>query len=336
MKPISWLALASVLAASGCASGGSHVSSTPAVPTQTESTGARMIPYALPMRTDAAVEAALAAGRTTQNSIGNVPTILSVPITIGLVDAPLYNLSQVNIGIERINAITNLGTSRQTEVALSIFPGDAVVNVLDYQTFSAIVATAMIPAGSYDALEFVCDPATGSVVTTSGQTLPLVYGNFANGRFSPSTSDHYSMVIPFNFNATIGINSELIDFNVENSINVQSNAAYVSASMFATSAASAGAVGGTLLTPGGAPVQNATAVVTDESGNVVGLAPTDQNGNFVVHAISAGRYTLTIDEKYVTNAGVTLTASDGKTGTLAPQSVTIQPGFETFVGTLKD
>jgi hypothetical protein len=83
-------------------------------------------------------------------------------------------------------------------------------------------------------------------------------------------------------------------------------------------------------------VQNATAVVTDESGNVVGLAPTDENGNFIVHAISAGRYTLTIDEKYVTNAGVTLTASDGKTGTLAPQSVTIQAGFETFVGTLKD
>jgi hypothetical protein len=335
MKPISWLAFASVLAASGCASGGSHVSSTPAVPTQTESTGARMIPYALPMRTDAAVEAALAAGRTTQNSIGNVPTILSVPITIGLVDAPLYNLSQVNIGIERINAIANSG-SNETEVPLSIFPGDAVVNVLDYQTFSAIVATAMIPAGSYDALEIVCDPATGNVVTTSGQTLPLVYGNFANGRFSPSTTGHYSMVIPFNFNATIGINNELIDFNVENSINVQSNAAYVSASMFATSAASAGAVGGTLITPSGAPVQNATAVVTDESGNVVGLAPTDENGNFIVHAISAGRYTLTIDEKYVTNAGVTLTASDGKTGTLAPQSVTIQAGFETFVGTLKD
>jgi hypothetical protein len=335
MKPISWLAFASVLAASGCASGGSHVSSTPAVPTQTESTGARMIPYALPMRTDAAVEAALAAGRTTQNSIGNVPTILSVPITIGLVDAPLYNLSQVNIGIERINAIANSG-SNETEVPLSIFPGDAVVNLLDYQSFSAIVAAAMIPAGSYNALEVVCDPAAGSVVTTDGRTLPLVYGNFADGRFSPSTTGHYSMVIPFNFNATIGINNELIDFNVENSINVQSNAAYVSASMFATSAASAGAVGGTLITPSGAPVQNATAVVTDESGNVVGLAPTDQNGNFIVHAISAGRYTLTIDEKYLTNAGVTLTASDGKTGALAPQRVTIQAGFETFVGTLKD
>jgi hypothetical protein len=337
MKPFVWLALASVLAA-GCSSGGSHAASSPMTPDVPQGTGARMIPYALPFRTDAAIEAARTAGRTTQNSVGNVPTVVAaqVPVTVGLVDAPLFNLSQVNLALERINAISNLGTAKQTETALAIYPGDAVVDVLNYQTFAAVIASAIIPAGTYDALELVCDPADSTVVTASGQTLPIEFGNFAGGAFSPTSSGHYSIVIPYTFDATFGINDALIDFNVENSINMQSNAAEVSASTFATAALSAGAIGGTLETAAGAPVQNATAVVTNANGTLMGLAPTDAAGNFLVHALPPGTYTLTVYERYVTAAQTTIVASDGKTGSLAPMSVTVPSGYEAFVGTLKD
>jgi hypothetical protein len=336
MKPLIWLTFASVvLAASGCASGGARTAAPAAAPIQPEGTGARLIPFSLPFRTDAAVQAATSAARNTQNSVGQIPTI-SVPVTVGLVDAPLFGLAQVNLGLERINAIANLGTAKQVEVPLEIFPGDAIVNVLDYQSFAAIIAAAAIPAGSYDALELVCDPSDSTVVTTAGATLPIVYGNFSGGAFTPSTSGHYSIVVPYDFNAAIGVNDELIDFNVENSVAVQSTSADVSASTFAVSANAAGAIGGTLVTPAGAPVQNATAIVTNASGTVVGLAPTDASGNFVVHAIAAGTYTLTIQESYVTHAGVTVSASDGKTGSLAPLSVNVPAGFEAYVGTIKD
>jgi hypothetical protein len=336
MKPIVWLLFASVLTASGCGSGGSRASEAPSVPVQTQGTGARLIPYSLPFRTDAGVESALKTARNTQNSVGSIPTVADVPVTVGLVDAPLYNLTQVNLSIERINAISNLNTPSQSETAMSIFPGDAVVNVLDYQSFAAIVAAAMISPGNYDALELVCDPSNSTVVTASGQTLPIVYGNFSNGSFTPTTSSHYSVVVPFKFDATVGINNELIDFNVENSINVQGKAALVGASTFAADGDTAGAIGGTLTTPSGSPVENATAVVTNAKGTLMGLAPTDEKGNFLVHALPSGTYTLTIYEKYVTAAAVTVTASDGKTGALAPLSVNVPAGFEAFVGTLKD
>jgi hypothetical protein len=335
MKPLASLALVSALAVSGCAGGGSAVHPTPASPTTTQATGSRLIPFSMPLVTDSSVESSLSSARGTQNSVGSIPTI-NVPLTIGLVDAPLFNLAQVNIAVERINAIANGNTPQQTETALEVYPGEAVVNVLNYQQAAANLGITSIPEGEYDALEFVCDPAHSSVVTTSGQEIPMTFGVFTNGKFVASPSGHGSLVMPYNFNATLGLNNVLIDLNVENSLNISSNKAEFAPSFFAVNGNTAGAIGGTVVDRNGNPVQNATAVVTDGSGNLMGLAPTDQNGNFLVHALSAGTYKLTIYGKYVTAAQMAVTASDGWTGSLGAWQVNVPAWFEAYIGTVQD
>jgi hypothetical protein len=335
MKPIVWLSLFFAIAASGCASGGSAVRTTESSSATTQLPGSRLIPFSLPLVTDSAIDASLRSSRGTQNSVGNIPTIY-VPITVGLVDAPLFNLAQVNLAVERINAISNGNTPQQTETALQVYPGEAVVNVLNYQQAAANLGISLIPEGSYDALEFVCDPANSSVVTTSGQKIPMTFGVFTNGKFVPSPTGHGSLVLPYDFNATLGLNNVLIDLNVENSLNISSSVAEFAPSFFAVNGNTAAAIGGTVVDKNGSPVQNATAVVTDGNGNLLGLAPTDQSGNFVVHAINAGTYTLKVYEKYVTAAEMTVTASDGQTGTLGPWQVSVPAGFEAYIGTIRD
>jgi len=339
MKPLVSFALVSVLAVSGCASGGgSQASTAPSGPAQTQGTGIRYVPFSIPLLNDSAIQSSLSSARNTQNSIGNVPTVIAVdvPVTVGLVDAPLFNLSQVNLAIERVNAISNLGTAQQTETALVVYPGEATVNVLNYQQSAANLGISLIPTGSYDAVELVVDPSNSSVVTTSGQKLPMVFGTFTHGNFSESTSSHYSLVFNYDFDPSVGLNNLLLDVNVENSLNVGTKGAAFGASLFAANGNTAGAIGGTIVEPNGTPVQNATAVVTDANGNLMGLAPTDQNGNFTVHALPAGTYVVTIYEKYVTAAAMTVTASDGMTGTLGPWQVNVPAGFEANIGTIKD
>jgi hypothetical protein len=319
---------------SGCASGGSRVSTSPALPAAVDRSDAKLLPLSIPLVNDAAIESSLSSVKSTQNSIGQVPSL--VPILIGVIDAPLFNLSQVNLALERVNAISNLATSQQTETALSVYPGEAVVNVLDYQDTAANLGISFIPSGEYDALEFVVDPANSNVVTTSGQKLPLVFGTFTNHSFSQSTSNHYSIVAPYNFDATIGINNLLFDVNIENSLNVGSKGAAFGASTFAANGLDAGAIGGTVVTSSGAPVQNATAVVTSSNGTLMGLAPTDSSGTFMVHALNAGTYNVTIYGKYLTAADMTVVASDGWTGSISLGQVNVPALFEAYVGTIRD
>jgi len=311
------------------------VHTAPSSPTTTQGTGARLVPFSIPLVTDSSIEASLSSGRGTQNSVGSIPTV-AVPITLGLVDAPLFNLSQVNLAIERINAISNGNTSQQTETALQVYPGEAVVNVLNYQQTAANLGISSIPEGQYDALEFVCDPAKSSVVTTSGQKIPMTFGVFTDGEFVASPTGHGSLVLPYNFDATFGLNNVLIDLNVENSLNIGSKEAEFAPSFFVANGNTAGAIGGTVVERNGTPVQNATAVVTNASGTVMGLAPTDQNGNFVVHALSAGTYNLKIYGKYATAAQMTVTASDGWTGSLGAWQVNVPALFEAYIGTVQD
>jgi hypothetical protein len=340
MKPRTWLVLLSALAVSGCA-GGSAVHATPFSPVTAQAKKTRLIPFSLPLVNDSSIESSLRSARSAQNSVGSIPTIgpttaAEIPISIGLVDAPLFNLSQVNLAIERINAVSNIGTAQQTETLVQAYPGEAVVNLLDYQQTAANLGITGIPPGQYDALEIVCDPANSTIVTNSGQTLPITFGKFANGSFTPSRSGHGSLVLHYSFSAATTIDNLLVDLNVENSVNVGSSAAEFGASFFAADGNNAGAIGGTLVDGSGNPVANATAVVTDGNGNVMGLAPTDQSGNFIVHALNAGSYTITVYEKYTTAAGMTVTASDGQTGSLGPWQVTVPAGFEAYLGTVQD
>jgi len=305
---------------------------------------ARLIPFSLPLVNNSSIESSLRSARSTQNSVGSIPTVIGtlptatvdVPITIGLVDAPIFNLAQVNLALESINVISNIGTAQETKTLVQSYPGEAIVDLLNYQQTAADLGITTIPTGSYDALEFVCDPANSTVVTNAGLTLPITFGRFASGNFTPSKSGHGSLIVKYNFGASTSVADLLVDVNVENSVNVGSTGAEFGGSLFAVDASSAGAIGGTLVDVNGNPVANATAVVTDANGNLMGLAPTDQNGNFIVHALSAGTYDLTIYENYVTAAGMTVTASDGQTGTLGAWQVSVPAGFESYVGSIQD
>lgn len=328
MKHTASLALFMSLLITGCAGGGG---STVRV-ASTAMANHRLVKYSVPVVTSRAVQAVenrAAIKRNTQNSIGNVPTI---DASIDLIDAPLFGLSQINLAIIGVNAL-------QGDVATPIvaFDSDVIVNVLDYKTSALALGTASIPAQAYDGLQLVIDPTQSTVVNASGQSYPLTFGSMQHGSFVPSTASVQSITYPLAFNgASAGSVSLLVDFSAERSIRFVGGSYAVAPKLGGTPQTEAAVISGSLVSSNGTPVQGATAVVTDGNGNVVGAAPSDQNGNFQVHAIAAGSYTVSIENSYTTDAGMQVLASDGRTDTLPPISVNVPAGYMLDLGQMSD
>jgi hypothetical protein len=55
-----------------------------------------------------------------------------------------------------------------------------------------------------------------------------------------------------------------------------------------------------------------------------------------VHAIAAGSYTVSIENSYTTDAGMQVLASDGRTDTLPPISVSVPAGYMLDLGQMSD
>jgi len=309
----------------GCAGGGStaHV-------TATASSTHRLIKYSVPFVTSRAVQSAVNrvdATRTTQNSVGSIPT---VDASIGLIDAPLFGVSQINLAIMGVNAL-------QGNVSTPIvdYDADVIVNVLAYQTSALTLGNGSIPLQAYDGLQLVIDP-TQSTVVANGQTYPLVFGSMSGRTFVPSGASVQSLDFPLAINPTSNTLQLLVDFNAQQSIRYVDGTYAVAPVLHGVRQADAAVISGSLISASGAPVQGATAVVTDANGNVVGASPSDQNGNFQIHAIAAGSYTVSIENAYTTPAGMQVVASDGRTDTLPAIPVNVPAGFEIDLGQISD
>jgi hypothetical protein len=173
-------------------------------------------------------------------------------------------------------------------------------------------------------------------VVANGQTYPLAFGSMQQGMFLPSTATVQSINYPLAFTASGDSISLLVDFNAEQSIRYVGGNYAVAPRLGGTTSAKAAVIVGTLVSASGAPVQGATAVVTDANGNVVGTSPSDQNGNFHVHAIAAGTYTVTIENAFTTDAGMQVVASDGRTDSLPPLSISVPAGYKLDLGQISD
>jgi hypothetical protein len=330
MKSSAFTALLLSLLVAGCASGGStgHVAPTSS---SNSSSNHRLIKYSVPVVTSRAVQAAgnrASAARHTQNSIGNIPSILAI---IDLIDAPLFGVSQINLAIVGVSAL-------QGDVATPIveYNSEVVINVLDYKSSALALGSASIPAQAYDGLQVVIDPSQSTVVTTDGQTYPLQFGSMQNGTFVPSAAGVAALNFPLAFDGSTGSVSLLVDFSALRSIRNVGGTYAVIPRFGGVPQSNAAVIAGSLVSANGTPVQGATAVVTDASGNLVGAAPSDENGNFEVHAIAAGTYSVSIENSYTTDAGMVVLASDGRTDTLPAVQVSVPAGYELDLGQISD
>jgi hypothetical protein len=292
----------------------------------------RLVPYQLPIVTSRAVEAATNranASRNAQNSVGNVPTVNGTA-SVALVDAPLFGVTQINLAIMGVNALS--GTTATPIVA---YDSDVIVDVLDYKTSALALGSASIPAQAYDGLQLVIDP-TQSTVVANGQTYPLSFGTMQHGTFVASSAPVQSIDYPLPFSQSTGSVSLILDFNAEQSIRHADGGYAVAPYLGGAPQASAAIIAGSLVSANGMPVQGATAVVTDPSGTVVAVAPSDENGNFQIHAIPAGSYSVSIQNAFTTNTGMQVLASDGRTDTLPPLQVNVPAGDELELGQISD
>lgn len=328
LKPLASLVVASSILFAGCAGAGSQSQLAPSKTTS----GYRLTPYSTTRVTSPRVQAATnraAVARNKQTSIGQVPDI---DVGVDLTDAPLFGASQINLAVVGVNA-----TSGGTVTPIIAYSSPVVVNVLDYQSTALILGGSSIPAGSYDGLQLVIDPSLSSVVTTGGQTLPVSLGSIVGGSFVASTTSPQTVSYPLAFSGAGGSSVNLLlDFSAENSILLTGSSAEIAPVLGGTDESSAVAIVGSLVSAGGTPVQNATVVVTDGSGNLAGVAPSDQYGNFQVNWIGGGTYTVTVENAYTTLAGAQLNASNGRTDSLAPVTVHVPAGNEVNLGQIGD
>jgi len=335
MKPVASIALLSALVMAGCSGGASQVNSGVRLPA-----GASLRPLSLTQTTSPAVSAATnlvttSAKRQRQNSVSGVPTVGSTPpplieLIIDLLDAPLTNASQVNLAVVGVNA-----TAGNVATPVISFASPVVVNVLDYQSTALILGGAAVPAGSYSGVQLIVDPTQSSVVA-NGQTYPVTFGAYTRGGFVASSNAVQAINYALPFSASSGTVNLLLDFNAADSVNLTGGVAQIAPAGTGTPWQRAGAIGGTLVSSSGDPVQYATAVVADAYGNTVGVSTSDQNGNFYVHAIPAGTYTVTIENAFTNSAGSVYQASDGSTGSLAPVTVDVPAGYLVSLGQVAD
>jgi len=138
------------------------------------------------------------------------------------------------------------------------------------------------------------------------------------------------------FNLSNGPESLLIDFNAEQSLRTSSGAYQAAPILGGALQSKAAVIEGSLISASGTPVQGATAVVQNAAGAVVAVAPSDVNGNFQVHAIPNGSYTVTIENSFTTAAGMQVLASDGRTDRLPPIQATVPAGYEIDLGQISD
>jgi hypothetical protein len=274
----------------------------------------------------------------------------SARMTVSLGDAaPLVagkTLAHFVLGIVRVDALSSTGPTNLMSLSTA-YPLD----ILAYQNGAAFpLGTASVPAQQYTALRLVIDTGSSSVTFTDGSSLPLTFkvnqgsaSSAGAAKKTTTTADAtpgwVDVTIPVNESLASGAADTMqIDFNALESLSASNNALTVRPSVFAASASSSGAVNGTVLNQSGSPVVNAVVTAIASDGTVANTGATDANGNFNLHALPAGTYTLQVYNSYENASGGQDTSSGASSSAnvITGPTVTVTAGSTQNAGTIAD
>jgi hypothetical protein len=275
---------------------------------------------------------------------GGIPTMgmasmMDAPPLLGGVEP-----SEVDLAIVRIDATGDRGTA-----TLAQFDTPYVVNVLDFQTQPLAFDAVPIAAGRYAHFTVVIDPSQSHVVL-GGATLPIHFANnlFVNGgdvQPAASTSTQMdagdvAMDVRTAMVAVAGqTNGFNIDFNAAESLALDdSHTSVIAEPVMAAADGDQGSVSGRVVNAYGGPVAHAIVVAADGKGHAGNSTITDSAGNFYLHTLSPGSYSIRIYNKYRNAAGdiVVATGQSNRSDRVRESKITLQPRSVLNVGSLTD
>jgi hypothetical protein len=261
--------------------------------------------------------------RLPRNSLGGIPTF---SLSVSLFDAPLTfgTGDKVNLALLGVNLVSADGASHP----IVAFPKPVVVDLLTLKKAAKKFDTTAT-AGSYSAVEFILLPSLSSV-EVSGTRYPARFGSGEIGSPVPIALDSPVVITGAN-KAKVKV---AIDFNALESVSLADGVAQIDPHFVSSTDDSQ--VHGSVRNGANEPVAGATVLVEDAAGTPVNTTVTSDDGSFVVHALSAGAYTVAVSNDYTSASGVTVSAR-GATSS-APPSVAVQlaPGVDIDLGTLRD
>ena len=288
-------------------------------------------------------------GYHSKDTLGGIGNLAFGLLDILLGDAPPniggMTPTSINLGIDSIQVVSGGQT-----VTVASFSTPYVVNVMAQPgTDPSNIGIGQLVNAPYSHLSFTVDTATSNVVDSNGNVHPI---QFEIGAATQSSAGAGSTTVTTGNATTITMAikggyliqgspaaSVQADFNAMESLTLNSSGQIVARpTLFAVPGGTAGYASGTVQNSSGGPVVGATVVAIDSSGNVDNTIATDSSGNFTLHTINAGTYTLEIYNTYTTAVGQTNNASgnDNTSTYIQGPSVTVQGGQTTSVGTIAD
>jgi len=225
------------------------------------------------------------------------------------------NVTAVNVTVTKVEVHpSNQGTggSGQNDPWKTVFQGSRSFNLLDLANKVDVtqlphIVDSGLPAGHYDQLRLVVDPANCNIVV-DGQTHPLVI---------PSGGNTGLKALPFDVTSQQDT-VLLLDFDVAQSVNLQGDGTYKLQPVIRLAPVTLASVTGKVVDNTGAPMA-AQVTLKDGTGNVVATSvtsttganpPAATDGVFAIHALASGSYTLEVTAQGYTTVTtpVTLTA----------------------------
>ena len=261
--------------------------------------------------------------RMPQNSLGGIPCF---SLSVSLFDAPLtFSASDhINLAMLGVNLVGKDGVSHP----MYTFPRPVVVDLLLLKKAAQQFHTN-VAVGTYGAIEFIVVPAASSVVV-GGTTYPVRFGSGAVASPVPLALDS-----PVNIVGTSNANVKVdIDFNALESVSLANGVAQINPHFVASTDVSQ--VHGKVRNASDKPVSGATILVQDAAGKIVNSSVTDKDGEFVVHALHAGGYTVIVRNTYTSSSGVTVNAAGASSTTPRAAQAQLAAGVDLDLGTLAD
>jgi Carboxypeptidase regulatory-like domain/Domain of unknown function (DUF4382) len=265
--------------------------------------------------------------------------------SVDLGDVALPNgssIKAVNIGIDQIIVTDAYGND--TTVAQYSTP--KVVNVMQYQGGNTTpIAQGNISQTTYSSLTIVVDTASSGVVSANNASRQISFVNEPTSSTSgfgsaTSTSVYGPGQVAVTFNRPFQTNGSSVtldvDMNVMESV-LPGRVTQVRPSLSVAQQGFEGFISGNLTNASGSAVTNAVVTATAGNGSIAATTYTDSNGNFLLHTLAAGTYTLTVYNQYVSASGWTIdSANSTSSGTVSGPSATVVPGQTSQVGTIAD
>ena len=264
--------------------------------------------------------------------------------TIRLQDASLPNgsgIQAVNIGIDQIMLTDTQGNV--TTVAQYATP--KVVNVMAYQDGASTPIASDVPPMNYSSLTLIVDTASSGIVTSTSATRALTFVNNPSASSSgfgvqTSTAPYGPGTVAITFSYPFKTQGNTVNIDVDVNLTeslLPGHSPQIRPSLSVAQAGFDGAAQGILVNSSGAPVTNAIVVAVAGDGSIAATTFTDENGEFLLHTLNAGWYTLTIYNQYVSAAGWIINATNPTSSAMMPGgTVHVVQGQSAQVGTLAD